>query len=157
MEACMFRKDTPTSSTTSSEPTMRRPTEPRVETVIGDGTRISGEIKVDGDIRVDGEVEGLLTVSGNVAVGRSGVVKADVESTNAEISGRVVGKISARERVVLLGASRLEGDVQAASFKIEDGAFFQGNCVMGGDRQKRAASSESEEEPRIKLAKTAKG
>lgn len=148
----MFRKDTP-----MSEPVARRVPEARVETVIGDGTRISGEIKVDGDIRVDGEIEGQLTVSGNIAVGRSGVVKADVESTNAEISGRVVGKILARERVVLLGASRLEGDVQAQSFKIDEGAFFQGNCVMGGDRQRKPADSQPKEEPRIQLAKTAKG
>lgn len=153
----MFRKDTPVSEPVTHHH-RRVPTEARVETVIGDGTRISGEIKVDGDIRVDGEIEGQLTVSGNVAVGRSGVVKADVESSNAEISGRVVGKIIARERVVLLGASRLEGDVQAQSFKIDEGAFFQGNCVMGGDRQRKPVNNaQPNEEPRIQLAKTAKG
>jgi cytoskeletal protein CcmA (bactofilin family) len=39
----------------------------------------------------------------------------------------------AKGKVVLQRGARLEGDVSAATFKIEDGAFFQGNCAMGTD------------------------
>lgn len=145
----MFRKDTPSAEYSHN------PQHPRLETIIGDGTRVSGEVKVDGNVRVDGEVEGTIEVTGMVSVGKTGVVKADVEAGSAEIAGRVVGKISARDRVVLVGGSRLEGDVQSQSFKIEDGAFFQGNCIMG-ERRKGASTSEPET-PRIKLAKSSEG
>ena len=145
----MFRKESPSAEFN------QHPQHPRLETVIGDGTRVSGEVKVDGNVRVDGEVEGTIEVTGMVSVGKTGVVKADVEAGSAEIAGRVVGKISARDRVVLVGGSRLEGDVQSQSFKIEDGAFFQGNCIMG---ERRTGSAKSEPEtPRIKLAKSSEG
>jgi len=55
------------------------------------------------------------------------------------ISGTVVGKIRARERVELLAGAHVRGDVYAQSFKIEDGVFFHGTCVMG-----EAAASEVE-------------
>ncbi len=145
----MFKKDGPEIMPTA--------TPQRLQTVIGDGTRISGEVKVDGDLRVDGEVEGMITAANSVVVGKSGVVKADVEAGNAEIAGRVVGKISARERVVLLGGSRLEGDVQAQSLKIEDGAHFQGNCVMGDKQEpRRVTAAGGKGEPRLKLAEGGK-
>jgi cytoskeletal protein CcmA (bactofilin family) len=144
----MFRKDSPVADTTFAA-THGSST----ETVIGDGTRISGEITVDGDLRVDGEVDGRITATRRIVVGKTGVVKADVEAGTAEIAGRVVGKLHAQDRVVLVGGSRLEGDVQAQSFKIEDGAYFQGNCVMGGGRaQKNGRISESDETPRVQLA-----
>ena len=143
----MFRKDMPT---TDFSPQPQK----RLETVIGDGTKISGEIRVDGDLRVDGEIEGQISATSRVVVGKTGLVKADVEAGAAEIAGRVVGKISARERVVLLGGARLEGDVQSQSFKIEDGAYFQGNCVMGDRHKIEALDSER---PRIQLANTSKG
>ncbi len=142
----MFRKDSP-SYEGGHVP------QQRLETVIGDGTRFSGELCVDGDLRIDGEVEGQISVSNALVVGKTGVVKADIDSGGAEIAGRVVGKIKSKERVVLLGGSRLEGDVQSATFKIEDGAFFQGNCVMGGAKEV-ATKIEEPMAPKIKLAET---
>lgn len=137
----MFRKDAPHVETTPMGT-------PRLETIIGDGTVVTGEIKVDGDLRVEGEVDGSISVSNRVVVGKTGVVKADVDAGSAEIAGRVVGRVNAKERVVLAGGSRLEGDVQAHSFKIDDGAFFQGNCVMGDP----SAMKKVDEPPRIRLA-----
>jgi cytoskeletal protein CcmA (bactofilin family) len=145
-EVPMFKKEA-----TVTQPTVAAPR--RLQTVIGDGTRINGELRVDGELRIDGEVEGTICGTGLVVVGKTGVVKADLEAGSAEIAGRVLGKIFARERVVLLGGSRLEGDVQSQSFKIEDGAFFQGNCIMGErNASKRPSLIEPEEAPRIKLA-----
>jgi cytoskeletal protein CcmA (bactofilin family) len=157
MEACMFRKDTPVTQPSPSAPppasvhSHHPPVHQRIETVIGDGTKVSGEVTVDGDLRVNGEVDGQITTSHTLIVGKTGLVKADIEAGSAEIAGRVVGRVSAQERVVLLGGSRLEGDVQASSFKIEDGAFFQGNCVMGGGRR-----SADDPAPKIRLAEGAK-
>jgi len=157
MEARMFRKETPMTPPPPATPTPKitntthPPVHQRIETVIGDGTKVSGEITVDGDLRVNGEVDGQITTSHALIVGKAGVVKADIEAGTAEIAGRVVGRVHAQERVVLLGGSRLEGDVQASSFKIEDGAFFQGNCVMGGGRH-----SADEPAPKIRLAEGSK-
>ena len=107
------------------------PTDGSVGTLIGKGTHINGTVRVNGSLRVDGEVEGNLIVSSGLTVGPSGVLTAEVQVQDAVVAGRIKGKIVAKGRVELKKGSRLEGDVHAAVFKIEDGAFFQGNCTMG--------------------------
>lgn len=109
-------------------------------TVIGEGTRIDGSIKVTGSLRVDGEIEGgAVITTENLTVGAKGQIKADIAVKQAIISGTVNGKIRARERVELLAGAHVRGDVYAQSFKIEDGVYFHGTCVMG-----EAAASEVE-------------
>jgi cytoskeletal protein CcmA (bactofilin family) len=104
---------------------------PTSTTVIGNGTSLNGVLRVNGALRVDGEVEGQIIVSQALTVGASGVIKADVATDSASIGGLIRGRVRARGKVVLLRGARLEGDVHANTFQIEDGAFFQGNCTMG--------------------------
>jgi cytoskeletal protein CcmA (bactofilin family) len=100
-------------------------------TIIGNGASFNGVLKINGSLRVDGEVEGQVQVSEDLTIGATGVLRADITSKSAFVSGRIKGSISAQGTVELKRGSRLEGDVHATSFKIEDGAFFQGNCAMG--------------------------
>jgi cytoskeletal protein CcmA (bactofilin family) len=116
-----------------------RPAPDRNTTIIGNGACFNGVVRVNGSLRIDGEVEGQLQVTEAVTVGPTGVVKAEISANSAIIGGRIKGRIWAKEKVVLQRGSRLEGDVHAALFKIEDGAFFQGNCAMG-DAGKAAAA-----------------
>jgi cytoskeletal protein CcmA (bactofilin family) len=107
------------------------PSDSSVGTLIGKGTHVNGTIKVNGSLRIDGEVEGHVMVSSGLVVGPSGTITAEIHVQDAAVSGKIQGKIIAKGRVELKKGSRLEGDVHAAVFKIEDGAIFQGNCTMG--------------------------
>jgi cytoskeletal protein CcmA (bactofilin family) len=109
----------------------KRGAEDELNSFIGEGTRFQGTIDVRGSIQIDGHVEGEVQSTSSVRIGETGVVIADVRSREATVAGRLRGTLMATERVELLSGSRLEGDVHAQSFKIEDGAFFHGNCVMG--------------------------
>lgn len=104
---------------------------PATTTLVGQGTSFNGVLRVNGSLRVEGEIEGQVSVSQQLVVGPSGAIKADVAVESAAIGGRLRGRVQARGKVVLLRGARLEGDVHAAVFQIEDGAFFQGNCTMG--------------------------
>lgn len=108
-------------------------TETKINTVIGEGTIFAGTIKVEGSILVHGEFEGTLTASESVIVGKTGNVRAGISSRETIVAGRVRGKVVAKDRVELQTGARLEGDVLAKSFMIEEGVFFQGNCSMGED------------------------
>ncbi len=116
----------------------------RNTTIIGNGASINGVVRVNGSLRIDGEVEGQLQVTEVVTIGASGVVKAEIQANSAVVGGRIKGRIWAKEKVVLQRGSRLEGDVHAAVFKIEDGAFFQGNCAMGETGKGGAADAPRE-------------
>lgn len=80
---------------------------------------------------MDGKIVGSLNVNGLLYVGASADIKAEVEAVQARVAGKIRGNLKARESVELLEGSRLEGDVFTKCFRIEDGAFFQGNCHMG--------------------------
>jgi cytoskeletal protein CcmA (bactofilin family) len=115
------------------KPKERGDGETKVNTVVGEGTTLVGTIKVEGSILIHGDVEGTLTASESVIVGKSGHVRAGISSRETIVAGRVRGKIVAKDRVELQTGARLEGDVLAKSFMIEEGVFFQGNCSMGDD------------------------
>lgn len=99
--------------------------------VIGEKVSFNGKLHVEGSIVIHGEVEGAISCTGQLTVGRTGKIKADLDVGSATIAGNVEGKVTAKGRVELQTDSHLKGDVQAKSFVIQDGCFFQGNCTMG--------------------------
>ena len=133
----MFKKDDRVEPQPSGE---------RSTTIIGNGASFNGVLKINGSLRVDGEIEGQVQVSEDLTIGTTGVLRADITSKSAFVSGRINGRISAQGTVELKKGSRLEGDVFATSFKIEDGAFFQGNCAMG-EAAVRAAGEKAKAVP----------
>jgi cytoskeletal protein CcmA (bactofilin family) len=101
------------------------------DTIVSAGTSLEGKLAVEGSLRFDGRLEGSLNVKGLLLVGVEADIQADVEAGTARVAGKIRGNLKARESVELLQGSRLEGDVFTKCFRIEDGAFFQGNCHMG--------------------------
>jgi cytoskeletal protein CcmA (bactofilin family) len=114
----------------SATPTMTT-REKKAASVIGEGVSINGKVTVEGTLIIHGELEGALTCSEHLIVGKTGRVKADLEVGSATIGGWVEGRVFAKERVELETSSHLKGDVHSKSFVIQDGCFFQGNCTMG--------------------------
>ena len=111
------------------------------DTVVSSGTTLEGKLQVEGSLRIDGRMDGSLTVNGLLLVGAGAEIRADVEAHEARVAGKIRGNLKARESVELLQGSRLEGDVFTKCFRIEDGAFFQGNCHMGEAWREDAASA----------------
>jgi len=109
----------------------RENTDVSADTVISAGTSIDGDVLVEGSVRIDGHLAGKLNVNGLLFVGPQAEIKADVDTLQARVAGRILGNLRARDSVELLQGARLEGDVFTKCFRIEDGAFFQGNCHMG--------------------------
>jgi len=124
-------------------------------TIVGHGTRFNGVLKVEGSLRVEGELEGEVHVSQGLVVGTGGVIKAELAVDSAVIAGRVVGQLRAKGKVLLQRGSRMEGDVHASTFQIEDGAFFQGNCTMGeGAAPPSATRRDGEGEQDLKIVRS---
>ncbi len=99
-------------------------------TVIGGSIVINGEISGDEDLTILGTVQGKINLSKNLYVENSGVVAADIEIQNVEISGEVKGNVKATERVEIKADGRMTGDIKAPRILIADGAKFMGNVDM---------------------------
>lgn len=82
------------------------------------------------NLRINGKFEGNLETRGNLTIGATAVVNADIAGDNIIVGGRVKGKITARERLTLLPQAMVEGHIYPAKLNIAEGAIFQGQCTM---------------------------
>jgi cytoskeletal protein CcmA (bactofilin family) len=98
--------------------------------VIGSSIVIDGEITGDEDLVVQGTVKGRIALQQSLFVESSGVVEADIETQNVEISGSVIGNIRATDKVELRSDGKMTGDIKAPRILIADGATFKGNVDM---------------------------
>ena len=103
------------------------------DTVVGAGCRIQGDVTIRGTARIQGEVEGAVSATGELDVELGACVRGNVSAERARITGRIEGDVRVRDSLELRKGSHLRGDVYAKSFRIQDGAVFQGNCHMGRD------------------------
>ena len=109
---------------------------PRSEetTIISRGVKIEGKITSDGNIRVDGDIKGDIISQNNVTVGESGQVNGQINANVITIGGKVVGTVSAKEKLALEVKGNLKGDIFAKTLVVEAGAKFDGNSKMGDSR-----------------------
>ncbi|MDR1343404.1 MAG: polymer-forming cytoskeletal protein [Prevotellaceae bacterium] len=94
------------------------------------GTTFIGNILAASDIRIDGVLEGNVTTKGKFVVGETGHIKGDIVCKNADILGKVSGKITASEFLALKSTANITGNITMEQILIEVGAKFVGYCNM---------------------------
>ena len=103
---------------------------------------IKGTIKFGKAMRIDGNFEGeLITDNGDLVVGKTGNVKANINVKSAVIEGRVDGNIKASDRVELKQDAHLIGDLQAKTLVMEKGVVFVGKCNINPEGVKPESNS----------------
>ena len=91
---------------------------------------IVGEIQGNEDLHVEGRFKGSIKITGNIFVGQTGVVEADVEADNIIIQGKINGNVLARKQLEIQSLGELIGDCSARSIDIKEGAIFEGRSNM---------------------------
>ena len=99
------------------------------------GSSFKGELEFEDTMRIDGKFNGKIHSKNELIVGESAHIEGDIHVGRIAISGTVVGKIVADQRVEIHRNGKVYSDVETPALIIEEGAIFQGNCVMG-DRGK---------------------
>lgn len=99
-------------------------------TIISNGVKIEGKVNSTGNLRVDGSLQGDLTANGNVTVGEQGEINGGIVARIVTIGGKVVGKVDAKEKLVLEAKCVLKGDINTKVLVIVAGAKFDGKSSM---------------------------
>ncbi len=99
--------------------------------MIGAGTVLEGTLTAQSDVRVSGKIIGQVQVEGKVIVAHEGTIDGELSAAHADVAGTVLGEIDAADRVVLRSSARVEGNIKTARLVMEEGALFDGKCVMG--------------------------
>ena len=100
---------------------------------IGRGIRISGKMKFRELVIIEGEAEGEIT-GDEIEIATSAIVRARITANKIRVAGQVNGEIVARERVELLPTGRLRCTIITPKLVISEGAQFDGECKMSGER-----------------------
>ncbi|MCR4438524.1 MAG: polymer-forming cytoskeletal protein [bacterium] len=101
-----------------------------LSTIIGRGTVIEGSVSVVNSLRVDGRINGNVSATESLVVGKDGEIKGEINVANAVIGGHVEGKILAKGKVVLEAKAYFRGELRTSKLVIDEGAFFDGSCHM---------------------------
>lgn len=100
---------------------------------IGASVVIKGEVSAAEDLTISGRVEGKVEVRDHIVrVGREAKVQASIQARVVAVEGTVKGNITATERIELLAAGKVEGDLVAPKIAMADGAEFRGRIDMTG-------------------------
>lgn len=111
---------------------------------IEQSTKITGDILSDADFRIDGTLEGSITTSGKVVIGKEGVITGSVNCVFADVEGRFNGKIEVKESLSLKATSSIEGEVIIGKLIVESGAKFNAKCSMKSAADVKSISGKRE-------------
>ena len=101
--------------------------------IIGAGTTITGNVLSNGDIRIDGVIKGNLVAKAKILIGAEGIIEGDIDGKQADVLGKVTGKIKVADLLYLHGKAIVDGDIYAGKLQIEPTASFNGQCHMGAN------------------------
>lgn len=111
--------------------------------VIGQGTKIIGDVISEGDFRIDGELEGTLKTDGRVIIGQDGFIKGKIECANADVEGRFSGEFVVNNILTAKSTARITGDVTVGQISTEPGASLNATCNMKGAVKELNSENES--------------
>ena len=98
--------------------------------LVSKNVKIEGEIKGPENLHVEGYIKGAIVLSGDIFVGNTGIVEADLEAKNIVIQGEVTGNVTAHKQLEIQPSGKLIGDCTATSIDIKEGAVFEGRSMM---------------------------
>ena len=124
-----------------------------VETIIGKGSTLKGDVKMEHSLRVDGSIRGRVITKSNIYLGKGGEIEGEIFVHDALIGGKFKGKLDAAGVAHLLADSYFQGELKAGKLIIEDGAIFEGVCSMGQGSQRELSPSMLKMKPHKALVK----
>ena len=97
---------------------------------LDEGSHFKGELSFDDTLRIDGKFEGTIRSANQLIIGETADVNADIQVGSISIDGTVRGKIVAKSKIEIHPHGKVFAQLNSPVLKIEEGALFQGACVM---------------------------
>ncbi|MFC1834542.1 polymer-forming cytoskeletal protein [Thermodesulfobacteriota bacterium] len=102
---------------------------------LGSQTEFAGKLSFSGVVHLDGNFQGEIISRGTLVVGSESVVTAQIQANVLKIAGEVHGDLTAVEKIELYPPAKVYGCIRTPSLVVEEGAFFEGSCIMSPAEQ----------------------
>jgi len=101
-----------------------------IESLIGQATRIEGNIRFRGGLRIDGEVHGSVIAEEDgpsmLVLSEQARVVGEVRAASLVVNGCIEGPVQADESLELQPKARVRGEVRYRALEIHQGAQIDG-------------------------------
>jgi cytoskeletal protein CcmA (bactofilin family) len=106
------------------------PPQKRIDSLIGAGTVVDGNIAFSGGLRIDGQVRGNVTAANGdpctLVVSEHARVDGEIRVSHVVINGTINGPVTADDYLELQANARIMGDVSYRQVEMRVGAVVQG-------------------------------
>ena len=113
----------------------KQPNKPqsRIDSLIGAGTKIEGNVSFTGGLRVDGEIIGNVTAvaeqPSTLVISEQASVEGEIRVSHLVVNGVINGPVYAGEFLELQARSRVKGDIHYNTLEMQLGAIVEGRLV----------------------------
>ena len=125
-----------------------------IHTLVGAGTRVTGDLAFTGGLHLDGTVIGNVTAAEGpsfMSISVDGVVEGTVAAVEVVVNGTVKGDVVGTERVELGASARVVGNVVYGLIEMAMGAEVNGKLIH------EPAAGKGGEDEEAEAAEPAKG
>ena len=105
----------------------------RIDSLIGAGTVIEGDLNFSGGMRIDGQVNGNVVATpgkpSTLVLSELAQINGNVNVTHLVVNGVINGSVSASEYLELQSKAKVTGDVSYDTIEIQLGAVVDGRLL----------------------------
>ena len=116
----------------------------RIDSLIGAGTKVTGDIHFTGGLRVDGEILGSVIAdpgkASTLVLSEQSRVNGEIRVTHLVLNGTVAGPIEASEYLELQSKAKVTGDVKYKTLEIQLGAIVEGKLAHISEATEKVVS-----------------
>ncbi len=129
----------------------------KVDTLVGEGTRVAGDVTFSGGLHVDGTVCGNVIAEGSdsmalLVVGEHGRVEGEIRVPHVIISGAVSGDVRALESVELAPNAQVTGNIYYTRIEMAMGAEVNGQLIHVTEEKARTLPAPMEDDETSQIA-----
>jgi cytoskeletal protein CcmA (bactofilin family) len=110
-----------------------------IDTLIGDETKITGDLQFTGGLRIDGELIGNISESNinpsTLIISESGKIEGTITASKIIINGTVNGPVKATQFLELQSKAHITGDVHYTALEMHTGAVVEGRLIYLGSNE----------------------
>jgi cytoskeletal protein CcmA (bactofilin family) len=107
-----------------------------INSIIGEGTQIKGEIISKGSVRIGGEFEGKIIAQGDVLIGEGSRVTGNITGSKVIVSGDINGNITTSNGLEITKTGKVYGDIAGDKLIVDEGAIYKGKVTLEAPSKK---------------------
>ena len=111
----------------------KSPPQKRIDSLIGAGTTVDGDVTFSGGLRIDGVVQGKVATVDNqpatLVLSEQARIEGEVHVSHMVINGTVTGPVNANDYLELQAKARVNGDVVYRALEMHVGAIVHGKLT----------------------------